>query len=166
MIIYEYVNCDLCGIDNTEILYNVEECTGMYHHTFNLVQCKNCGLVYTNPRPPRGEIAKYYPQETYYAYQDKFNKKDILKNKIKYFLIEIAGGYRERKINKLIQIIVTRIANKLLLCIVPKIDNGKILDVGCGNGEFLLWFKHKGWDVYGVEINEKAANLIRGFISR
>lgn len=33
---------------------------------------------------------------------------------------------------------------------------GKLLDIGCGTGEFLAYNKHLGWTVRGVEVNPKA----------
>lgn len=34
---------------------------------------------------------------------------------------------------------------------------GEILDVGCGDGFFLLGMKRRGWRVHGIELNEKVA---------
>ena len=36
---------------------------------------------------------------------------------------------------------------------------GKILEIGFGNGEFLQWAKLNGYDVSGIEINEKFYHL-------
>jgi 2-polyprenyl-3-methyl-5-hydroxy-6-metoxy-1,4-benzoquinol methylase len=39
---------------------------------------------------------------------------------------------------------------------------GKLLDVGCGSGEFLRWMRDLGWDVYGVEPDPAGAEVARG----
>lgn len=39
------------------------------------------------------------------------------------------------------------------------IKNGKICDIGCGNGEYILESRRFGWEVYGVEPNKKAVDL-------
>ena len=60
----EYVNCNLCGRDETRVRFpatlpegavphNIEayRCTSPgygRHHT--IVQCRHCGMLYTNPR--------------------------------------------------------------------------------------------------------------------
>ncbi|HEX8429505.1 class I SAM-dependent methyltransferase [Hymenobacter sp.] len=36
---------------------------------------------------------------------------------------------------------------------------GKILDVGCGNGHFLVVAKQRGWEVYGTEFSEEAVAI-------
>ena len=36
---------------------------------------------------------------------------------------------------------------------------GKLLDVGCGNGEFLAMMQQAGWDVSGVEPDPTAAQV-------
>ncbi|MCJ7761084.1 class I SAM-dependent methyltransferase, partial [Candidatus Bathyarchaeota archaeon] len=38
---------------------------------------------------------------------------------------------------------------------------GRILDVGCGDGGFLLYFKNRKWLVYGVDTSETACELAR-----
>lgn len=35
---------------------------------------------------------------------------------------------------------------------------GKVLDIGCGTGNFLSWAKHNGWDVHGIDFD---ANAVR-----
>ena len=38
---------------------------------------------------------------------------------------------------------------------------GSLLEIGCGDGEFLMVAKKNGWDVTGVEISKKAAKRAR-----
>lgn len=46
------------------------------------------------------------------------------------------------------------------------VPNGKLLDVGCGDGLYIDYMRRLGWEVEGVEIDERAAGLSRqrGFI--
>jgi 2-polyprenyl-3-methyl-5-hydroxy-6-metoxy-1,4-benzoquinol methylase len=42
-----------------------------------------------------------------------------------------------------------------------KVQQGKLLDVGCSNGQQILIFKELGWELYGVELSEDAAAIAR-----
>ncbi|MCJ7580984.1 MAG: class I SAM-dependent methyltransferase [Candidatus Aminicenantes bacterium] len=54
----EYVVCNLCGQNRTQIIQKAEE-------PYQVVKCLHCGLVYTNPQPALNTIGAHY-QETYY----------------------------------------------------------------------------------------------------
>jgi len=54
---------------------------------------------------------------------------------------------------------VTKI--KLFLPILSLLPKGKLLDVGCSYGNFLLIAKNKGFEVYGMEVNETAVEIAR-----
>lgn len=49
---------------------------------------------------------------------------------------------------------------------LPYVPNGKLLDVGCGDGLYLSYMRRLGWEVEGVEVDERAAELARqrGFV--
>lgn len=158
-----YVNCNLCGNNDTERLYEVPECTDQSSEVYSLVRCKNCGLVYVNPRPIDELLHKYYPQESYYAYQKREESNTSFKDKLKNYLLEWGGGYRINSgdSNFSWKVILSKSIRKctsfFLIGIVPWKKDAKLLDVGCGNGDFLMWHKNHGWDVYGVEINREAS---------
>jgi len=59
-----YVNCNLCGLNRTEIIQEAEE-------PFKVVKCKSCGLVYTNPQPGRKLIEEHYQKEYYKEWIEK-----------------------------------------------------------------------------------------------
>ena len=40
---------------------------------FQIYECKSCGLLYTEPRPNKDEIGRYYKSDEYYSHQE--NKK-------------------------------------------------------------------------------------------
>lgn len=67
----QYVKCNLCDKDETTLYFEVEEKITTKREKFNIVKCKNCGLIYTNPRPPKDVILRYYPAE-YLVEQDAY----------------------------------------------------------------------------------------------
>ncbi|MBN3581549.1 class I SAM-dependent methyltransferase [Algoriphagus aestuarii] len=104
--------------------------------TFILCKCQNCSLLFTNPRPKEEKIGPYYDFPEYYSHEK--NNKTITQfvyNKVRdYAVIEkvkLISGLKEP---------------------------GKILDFGCGTGEFLNAAKLSGWNIKGIEPSEKARN--------
>ncbi|HSD83228.1 MAG TPA: class I SAM-dependent methyltransferase [Anaerolineae bacterium] len=131
----EYVNCNLCGHDDTRLRFpstlsdttrpqNVEafRCTSPgygRHHT--IVKCQNCGLIYTNPRFTGEEIL-----DSYVAVEDPL------------YLAERDGRVLtfERHLRPLEKI---------------KAPPGKLVDVGAYTGVFVEIAAQHGWDACGVE---------------
>ncbi|MCD5390630.1 class I SAM-dependent methyltransferase [candidate division NPL-UPA2 bacterium] len=125
----ESVKCMLCDLDETQLLYVKD--------SFNIVRCKQCGLIYVNPRPGEGLLAEIYRQEYHQAYQGK----DFVK------LHE--GEFKKRLFEERIKIIQ------------KYKKGGRILDVGCSYGYFLEVARGRGWDTYGIELSQYAADYAR-----
>lgn len=136
----ENVICNLCGADATEPFVIVAD---LMQERFDvqatLVRCTHCGLVYQNPRPTLAEIGQHYPPE-YELYTDLVAKRPD-------GLLSQAIDYGMRKRCRF----VTRHKTA-----------GRLLDVGCATGAFLLAMQRQGsWQVQGVELNEPVARAAR-----
>jgi SAM-dependent methyltransferase len=105
---------------------------------FIVCRCSNCGIQFTNPRPKAGQIGRYYDFPEYYSHDD--SSKSITQ-----FLYQ---SIRNLAIRRKISLINSLVKKK-----------GKLLDYGCGTGEFLNQAKINGWSVTGFEPNEKARYL-------
>lgn len=102
---------------------------------FFVCRCKNCGLLYQNPRPPFPEIMRYYTEN--YAPYNKSGS--ALMRWIRRMLITYP---KVIEINKLIG------------------KTGRILDVGCSTGVFLSELNKNGdWELEGVEPKKEAADI-------
>ena len=107
---------------------------------FDIVECLTCTLRITSPFPSADTIGDYYNSKDYISHSDeskglfdliyKFVRLHMLDKKRK--LIEKSSGHR----------------------------NGKLLDIGCGAGHFLNVMKKTGWNVQGVDVSEKARELV------
>ncbi len=126
--------CPLCVSTSFEQLYLTRDRHYGIAGTYRIVRCNSCSLMFLNPMYSDAELAKLYPDD-YYAYQDRSMStrwKELLK---------AALGYR--------------ISTKDPRFASP----GTMLDLGCGSGWFLAAMRDRGWETYGVEINQAAAKL-------
>jgi SAM-dependent methyltransferase len=91
--ILEYICCDLCGRNESKTVYIKKG--SVLPIEFNIVQCSNCNLVYTNPRPPVG-YTKFIYSDKYYdgnGCDPFFNGKNDAKIKDAEILIEAIKAY-------------------------------------------------------------------------
>ncbi len=107
------------------------------HESFALVRCKNCGLVFTNPRPNKGELTKYYQSDSYISHTDKGNS----------------------LINILYKLVRSYTLSKKVRLIQQFKPSGTVLDYGCGTGDFLRTLEKKGLEAFGVEPDNNAREL-------
>lgn len=136
----EYINCNICGIDDAELLFSKKDKFRISKEDFNVVRCRNCGLIYINPRPSEEEIVGFYPDT--YSWKET-PKAESLPTKI---VTGLERSYRFQLLNYEV--------NKVL-SYTPQ-GGGKVLDIGCGTGDRLKVFRRKGFDVYGVEVSPQA----------
>lgn len=177
----EYVRCNLCEADNSQLLFVGKDRWFKKEGLFNVVKCKECGLIYLNPRPTQKDIGHYYPTE--YCPYRKIGFEDIgimgkgkgrfanLKNWVKSTILEEYYKYdfknlgRKKKLRNLFKkILVSPFLLKyreMYYRTIPFFDRGKVLDIGCGNGSYLAWLKELGWEPYGIEIDEDCVKLAR-----
>lgn len=97
--------------------------------TFAIVSCDQCGFKFTNPRPHESQLMRYYESPQYISHKNKSNS-----------LINL--------IYKNVRKITVRQKAKLL---EKTANKGKMMDYGCGTGEFMKVCKHHGWHISGVE---------------
>ena len=67
-------------------------------------------------------------------------------------------GSRFNPIIEALTLLLRKIRMKLIL--KYKASKNKILDIGCGRGEILKFFKSKGWDVVGLQLSKPLADSL------
>ena len=127
-----FVPCPLCGKDECEALFEAADRLELAREKFRIVRCSSCGLAYLNPRPEESELAGYYPK-TYWG-----GKQQGIKDLFRRAEERLKENYKLKALNK---------------C---GIRSGRVLDVGCGRGEFLALLKKRGFQVAGLEFGEEA----------
>lgn len=106
--------------------------------SFIICSCKNCRVKFTNPRPTAESIARYYDFPEYFSHDDK------AKNLTQFVYQKVRNYAVAKKVNHLTLL---------------KPLKGKYLDYGCGTAQLISKAYVNGWDVAGIEPNEKARNL-------
>jgi len=101
-----------------------------------VVQCRQCGLAFVNPRPRFEEMGKYYPPDYY--------QKEFVEN-------------RERHQKRYAR------EARYLREIEERGGPRRLLDVGCANGDFPRFMAARGWSVEGEEVSQ-SASPIRDFV--
>ncbi|MFZ0531644.1 MAG: class I SAM-dependent methyltransferase [Anaerolineales bacterium] len=135
----ETVLCNYCSSSSSDLLYRIPDFYLDKKDIFySLVKCRNCGLIFQNPRPTQKEIGEAYPNtyEAFYLDQDR----TWLETKVFQYGLE----KRCKTITSI------------------KRNRGRLLDIGCSTGLFLnaMQFNH-GWESFGVEVSEYPASIAR-----
>lgn len=155
--------CYLCGSDGVLLYEGLTDRAFGAPGAWSLRRCPSpeCGLVWLDPLPLKEEIWKAY--RVYFTHRDfapekaqKIDSLDLLPIKVLkpfYKLFLNATGLRrvEKKWRKK--------SDELYLG--QAIPGGRLLDIGCGKGDFLVRMRRQGWHVEGLEIDPEAVETAR-----
>ncbi len=130
--------CPICNHTETTLFLKTKDFT-VSQETFEIVQCTHCGFCYTNPRPNVQAIGKYYESEAYISHS---NTQKTVVNRIYHWV-------RQRALQEKSKLIAH------LSDFQPE-KQMRLLDYGCGTGEFLHTCQKEGWRVDGIEPSQKA----------
>lgn len=123
-------------MDNSKLkIYETVKDFSVSKQTFGLYHDTKLDMLITFPKPTEIELPSYYESEDYISHTDS-----------KRSMFEKAYHY------------IKTIALKNKLALINKLhsEKGSLLDIGAGTGEFLNVAKKNGWNVLGVEPNQKA----------
>ena len=117
-------------------------------HRYSYVQCKNCELVYLNPRP------RYDAEFVEIAYGDYCDESHYVFNKG-----ELSQGQKK-------QIEEYKIILKKLVPYLPNRGGKKLkmLEIGCADGMFLMAANQLNFEVVGIDITKKGIDSINNLL--
>lgn len=168
----EVGKCPVCGSEEREVLHE-----GLRDRVFfcapgewTLHRRKGCGTGYLDPRPTPETIHLAY--DSYFTHLPPPEFGDLsLVAKLRRML---ANGYRnwrygtkDRPASRLGVLAAWLLPDRRAtidagMRHLPRPRPGQqLLDVGCGNGAFLLRARSAGWDVMGVDLDPKAVESAR-----
>jgi len=123
---------------NEDLILSMRDRRGFNVRT---VLCMNCGLIRADPRISEETIEIFY--EKYYR-----NLVPILHNEIGENLISATYNKENKHGKKVLEFIKRNTSLK----------NGLIFDFGAGTGGMLEIFKNAGFEIFGVDLNERFLN--------
>ncbi len=107
---------------------------------FTISECSDCKFRFTNPRPFEADLGKYYRSEEYISHSN-------VRNNLFSQIYQLIRNYTRTRKYKLV---------------AKRSAGNTILDIGCATGELLAYFQKKGWNVLGIEPDQRVAEFARG----
>ncbi len=104
---------------------------------FTITECENCYFRFTNPRPPDDQLQNFYKSQNYISHSN------------------IRKGFT----NRLYHLVRNYTIRKKFSIVKKYASSTTLLDIGCGTGELLSYFKTKGWQAYGLEPDKNARDF-------
>lgn len=134
-------HCPICQAESFLHFKTIEDYF-LSNEEFDLNKCQVCGFVFTNPRPYKEQLSRYYQSNAYLSHSK--NQKNLTA-----YLYNLVKAYS---------------LNKKYRIVSQYHPEGKILDIGCATGEFLHHFKKRGWITKGIEpASEPRSYAIKNF---
>ena len=133
--------CPWCGSEKSHLHLQLKDYF-LTQESFEIVECDDCHLLYTTPRPTADEIGKYYQSKNYYSHQENKNG----------FIPRLYEAIKKVNIKHKFEVAT----NDLKLE-----SGGKMLEIGCGVGDFLHYAEQQGWECYGAEPSEDAVKILQ-----
>jgi SAM-dependent methyltransferase len=140
---WEEPDCLLCGSSRwrpvLEAPDNAPGSTGLW---FAVVQCLDCGLCFTNPRPSADSISQFYP-----SFYQPHRPPGLDRGRRRW---RLPSPWRSPRQDR---------------HALPWHGQGRLLDFGCGGGSFLLRMHRQGWRVTGLDVSTEAVRHVRDGLS-
>ncbi len=137
---------------------------------WDLAKCTACGSAYLSPRPTSAAIGHAY--DVYFTHQPPpdptppgvltaFRRAGVNGH------LNARLGYQSRPTSRVLAAVLRvtpggRAHAERSVRSIPAVPTGgRVLDIGCANGAYLVAMRARGWDVLGVETDPQAITFAR-----
>jgi 2-polyprenyl-3-methyl-5-hydroxy-6-metoxy-1,4-benzoquinol methylase len=169
-----YPKCILCGCEG-RLLYSKQSdrlfcASGSWN--FKICSNRKCGLIWLDPMPLAEDIGKAYTNYYTHATHKTAGRWGLLKRirslaERGYWANEYHYEVGSRPslasiLGRLLRLspIHRREADAWVRCL-SAVPQGRLLDVGCGSGEWMSAMRQRGWVVEGLDFDENAVKIAR-----
>ncbi len=129
-------SCIVCGSSVKKHILNINDHLVTQDY-FSLEECGNCAFRYISNPPPSDDAYRYYDTEEYVEHSD--NSEGIV-NRLYHIARSLMLGHKYKLLERHSR---------------PR----KLLDFGTGTGYFINAMRDRNYEVFGIEISEKARNF-------
>lgn len=158
--------CLSCGGQGLESRYaGLQDLLGRLPGDWGFLACPRCDALHLDPRPTIASVGKAYP-DAYVTHDD--SEAAHARDGGSRLIWRLANGYLNTRFGSQ-RLPASALGTFVIPLIWPlrqQLDyflrhlprrSGRLLDVGCGNGAFLLRAREAGWLVEGMEPDPRAA---------
>jgi len=162
--------CLVCGAKGLLFYTNVRDSVWGALGVWSFFRCLGCGLVWLNPRPIPEDVGKLYGNYlTHDTTGKSITKSASLRQYIRRAILAVAFGYddvlnnrKQRWLGKVLSLMFPlKEVVGMEIMYLSAARRGRLLDVGCGNGQYLANMRDMGWEVFGVEPDPEAARVAK-----
>lgn len=165
------ISCPICDSEHRHLLYaNLQDWVFFCAPgKWSLYRCEECGTGYLDPRPTEDTIHLAY--KNYFTHKSTDTPSFSLSHP---FSRVFANGYRNWRygtnekpssnlgiILKFLQPARRAQIDSDMRHIPRPWPGARLLDLGCGNGQFLTWARDMGWQVVGIDPDPEAVRVAK-----
>lgn len=167
-LVVEIVDCPSCGSEDHETIVYAEDHLTRIGGSFRVARCTRCQLAFTNPRPTRQCLRRFYPENyaPYSGHEIGPRPNSILRRRLEHAVLRKRFRHppqptdaRTALTSLLGRVVIRR--SRAREHWIPYCAPGRLLDFGCGAGDFMKRMRAYGWNVEGLDFSASIVVALR-----